>query len=82
MALKIRGLGYKNSIEAMDSVLKMERMSISDELRLRDADMLRYVARVAAKRSSDPNERSEYKKAESIYSTYVIRLKKRIKSKK
>ncbi len=79
MALKIRGLEYNNAENAIKSVLKMERMKISDDIRMRDAKIIRHVANIAAKRSSSADERANYKNAVSVYASYIIRLRKRMK---
>jgi hypothetical protein len=82
MTLKIRGLEHSNPKEAAKSVLKMERMSTPDKAKLRDAEIMGHIARVAARRASAPEERAGFKGAASVYLTYVLKLKKRIKSSK
>tara|TARA_B100000131_G_scaffold121744_1_gene118804 strand:- start:27 stop:281 length:255 start_codon:yes stop_codon:yes gene_type:complete len=82
MPLKIKILKYDNPSIAAKSISKLESLSkVPDEQKLTNARIIRHIANTCMKRSSTPSERENYKKVTSIYSAYILKIEKRIRSK-
>ena len=80
MSMKIHILKYDNPDIAIKSIRKLDSIpSIPDDKKLADAQIMRHVANAASKKSKTLKERVRFKKVVSIYTSYIIKLERRIK---
>tara|TARA_Y100000310_G_C20088473_1_gene537119 strand:- start:227 stop:469 length:243 start_codon:yes stop_codon:yes gene_type:complete len=79
MGIKIRGLYFSNAKVARESIARLSRMNISNEIKLRDALLIRQLATLHSKRTKDLKERKNYKDAAIIYTIFIDTLKSGMK---
>jgi len=79
--MKIHILKYDNPDIAIKSIRRLDSIpSIPDGKKLADAQIMRHVANAASKKSKTLKERVKCKKVVSIYTSYIIKLERRIRS--
>ena len=76
MGIKIRGLYYSNAKVARESIARLSRMKIPDDIKLRDATLIKQLATLHSKRTKDLEERKNYKDAARIYAIFIDTLKR------
>jgi uncharacterized protein YaaR (DUF327 family) len=83
MSIKIHILKYDDPDMAIRSIMRFDSIfKIPDMKKLTDAQIVRHVANIALKKSKTLEGRAKYKKVVSVYTSYIIKLERRIRNTK
>ena len=76
MPIKIRGLYFDSARAAQRSVARISSPKMSDKIKLKNAELMRQLALLHAKKSKDPKERRGFREAAKIYTIFIDTIKK------
>ena len=79
MGIKIRGLFFSNAKVARKSIMRLTNMSIPDEAKLLNANLIKQLAISHSKKAKDFKERRDYREAARIYAIFIDILKSDMK---
>lgn len=76
MPIKIRGLYFDNARAAQRSIARISSSRMSDKIKLKNAELIRQLALLHAKKSRNPIERRGFREAARIYTIFIDTIKK------